>query len=332
MDKDEIPLVSIVMATYNGEKYIREQIESILNQDYANIEVIIVDDSSTDGTVIILEEYKNRDSRISLHLSSINKGVVATFEFGLSCAQGEFIALSDQDDIFDRRKISIMANEMQKNPTFDMVVSDPRLIDGNGNVIAYSMWKYQKLHPCGGKPFRQLLYANFGTGCACMLNKRLLKIAFPFPTDSIVHDWWLTVVATSEKGGGILIIDEQLMSYRQHGSNVIGASSGAFRAVMARLPDLSKRNITHAINLARINGYLTRCDLWNDKELRVLRKAVSLFEEFLKDEKTTFAKRVGNLINRIYFAKNQKLTHIIGVIVFTLFPSLIDRINKLKPT
>ena len=95
-------LVSVVMATYNGDKFIRLQIESILNQSYSNLEIVVVDDASSDNTLTILQEYANADDRISIYPNDKNIGFVANFERGLMLVKGEYIALSDQDDIFDK--------------------------------------------------------------------------------------------------------------------------------------------------------------------------------------------------------------------------------------
>lgn len=216
-------VVSIVMTTFNGEKYLRQQLDSILQQTYQYLELIVVDDASMDGTLSILEEYAALDDRIHIFPAKKNLGLVANFERGLKLAKGDFIALSDQDDIFRRDKIELLLTELKDYPSCDLAISDLSLIDKDGNEFAQSMWHYQKLNPKQGKPFRRLLYSNFATGCAMMFRRRLLYLATPFPANCIVHDWWLAVVAASSKGGGICLVKEPLTAYRQHLSNVIGA-------------------------------------------------------------------------------------------------------------
>ena len=102
------PLVSIAMATYNGGKYIKEQLFSILDSDYENLEIIIVDDASSDNTLAIINNFMTVDNRIKLYTSNENKGALYAFERALTLSTGDFIALSDQDDIWDKNKITCM--------------------------------------------------------------------------------------------------------------------------------------------------------------------------------------------------------------------------------
>src|SRR3990172_731979 len=117
-------LVSIVMATYNGEKYLRQQLDSILEQTCQHFELIVVDDASTDETLSILNEYAASDDRIHVYPAEKNMGLVANFERGLKLAKGEFIALSDQDDIFRNDKIELLLNALKAHPDRDLAVSD----------------------------------------------------------------------------------------------------------------------------------------------------------------------------------------------------------------
>ena len=117
-------LVSIVMATYNGEKYLLRQLDSILQQTYQHIELIVVDDASTDGTLSILEEYAALDDRIHVFPAEMNLGLVANFERGLRLAKVDFIALSDQDDIFRKDKIEILLTAFIDQPNRDLAVGE----------------------------------------------------------------------------------------------------------------------------------------------------------------------------------------------------------------
>ena len=112
----ELPLVSVVMATYNGERFIGAQLNSILEQTYPNLEVIIVDDGSTDGTANLLKQYAERFNNIRLFFNEQNIGYVRNFEKGMLLAAGEFLALSDQDDIWDKQKLSLLMQEIGDYP------------------------------------------------------------------------------------------------------------------------------------------------------------------------------------------------------------------------
>lgn len=211
-------LISIAMATYNGEKYLREQLDSILNQTYKNIEIIICDDNSSDDTVKIINEYKNVDTRISLYINQENKGYVKNFEQAISLCSGDYIALCDQDDIWLPEKLEILLNEIDSN---SVIHSDAQLIDGNGNKIADSWTDYYNK-----AKESNFMYYIFGenniTGCTCMIRKEIIDILLPFPNEFKFHDMWIALIGYGN--GGIKYLDRQLMQYRLHADNVIGAN------------------------------------------------------------------------------------------------------------
>jgi glycosyltransferase involved in cell wall biosynthesis len=305
-------LVSIVMATYNGEKYLRQQLDSILHQTYQHIELIVVDDASTDETLSILNEYAALDYRIHVFPAEKNFGLVANFERGLKLAKGDFIALSDQDDIFRKDKIELLLTTLKNHPGRDLVVSDLSLIDEEGNQVAPSMWRYSKIKPKQGRPFRRLLYANFATGCAMMFRRRLLQIALPFPPKCLVHDWWLAVVATTSKGGGICILKEQLTAYRQHRSNVLGASAAnnlnvkgiisRIKAVPRGASNFGKRMCLYKIlHLDRLDGYL-QSSVWSPNELILVEQSRKVFIDYMSDTRCNLFSRITKLPPRLRYA------------------------------
>lgn len=304
-------LVSIVMATYNGEKYLRQQLDSILQQTYQHFELVVVDDASTDETLSILNEYAGFDDRIFVYPSEINLGLVSNFERGLRLARGEFIALSDQDDIFREDKIEILLTALKAHPKRDIVLSDLSLIDANGNIIAHSMWRYSKLKPEQGKPFQHLLYANFATGCATMCTHRLLKLAIPFPPDCIVHDWWLAVVATSSKAGGICLVDKQLTAYRQHSSNVLGVMEEGkleMGTIVSRITasprgraGFENRMRLYKLDLDRLTGYLQK-SVWSSIDRTIIEKSRALFVDYAGDVHNSLTSRIAKLPRRFRHA------------------------------
>lgn len=304
-------MVSIVMATYNGEKYLRQQLDSILEQTYQHFELIVVDDASTDKTLSILNEYAAMDDRIQVFPAERNLGVVKNFERGLKLARGEFIALSDQDDVFCRDKIDLMVNTLKDNSKRDLVLSDLSLIDANGNQIALSMWRYAKLKPKQGKPFRRLLYANFATGCAMMVRRRLLELAVPFPPDCIVHDWWLAVAAASSKAGGICLVNKKLTAYRQHGSNVLGAKEAGSLKMGAIIPRIKasprgravfeERMSLYKPDLNRLTGYL-QCSVWSSEDRMIIEQSRALFVDYASDAHCTLISRISKLPQRLRHA------------------------------
>jgi glycosyltransferase involved in cell wall biosynthesis len=325
------PLVSVVMAVYNGESFLRQQIESILNQDYSNLEIIVVDDNSTDNSPGIICEYQKVDSRIRIHKTPVNKGAIATFEYGLLLARGEYVVLSDQDDIFDKDKISTLLDAFEEHPDADLVHSDLRLIDENNKIITYSMWKYQNITTKNGKPFRQLLYVNFVTGCSCMIRKRLLISALPFPSNCIVHDWWLAVIASSERNGGIFRINKPLVSYRQHTANVIGSHSGSVIAAIQRVPNLTARVKWYQTNVNRLKGYLDKDQICSKRDIIAINDALLLFSNLRDNNVYSVIKRLSFLPERLKYSMTQHFSHSLDIFLFTVIPKYVEWVQGLMP-
>jgi glycosyltransferase involved in cell wall biosynthesis len=220
--------VSVCIATYNGEKFIKEQLDSILSQLEATDEVIISDDSSTDKTIEIIKSYQ--DKRIQLYENQTFKSPIFNFENALKLSQGEYIFLADQDDIWRADKIKIVKYYLKK---YDVVLSDAKIIDENGKEISQSFFELS-----GSKSgFIKNLVKNTYLGCAMAFNRRVLEKALPFPKDLPMHDWWIGLVA--ELYGNTYFIEDKLISYRRHGNNLssTGAKSqnSVFKKIILRI-------------------------------------------------------------------------------------------------
>lgn len=210
------PLVSVVMATYNGERFVGIQLESILSQTYPHLEVIIVDDGSTDSTYGILEGYATKDHRIKLFKNEKNLGYVKNFEKGLSLATGEYIAPSDQDDIWLPHKIQFLLDRIDKSA---VIYANSALIDESGELMGRKLSDVKRL-----ATFNDCLNYTIGNsapGHGMLLKKEIVTASFPLPT-MIPHDYWLGFVATFYSE--LTYVDEVLVLYRQHGANVFGAA------------------------------------------------------------------------------------------------------------
>jgi glycosyltransferase involved in cell wall biosynthesis len=325
-------LVSIVMATYNGEQFLRQQLDSILGQTYRHFELIAVDDASTDSTLGILNEYAASDERIHVYPAEKNLGLITNFERGLKLAKGEYIALSDQDDIFRKDKIELLVKALTKKPNHDLALSDLSLVDENDVEVAPSMWRYQKLKPQQGKPFRRLLYLNFATGCAIMFRRRLLQVALPFPSACLVHDWWLAVVASSSHGGGIELVAEQLTAYRQHGFNQLGAIVAKTRATKLCAALQWNENSSGGISIAeqsmnemqtsiaRMDGYLQK-KFWAPDERRAIKEIRDTLDGYRNDANSGLLRRMGKLPRRLKVAAlSRSATHCAKAALLTLAP------------
>ncbi|TGK97424.1 glycosyltransferase family 2 protein [Leptospira levettii] len=202
------PKVSVCIATYNGEKYISEQLNSILNQLSTEDEIIISDDSSTDATCEILKEYASKDKRIQLFLDQKFKDPIQNFQNALYRVSGEFIFLSDQDDVWMENKVSTVS---QKLESFDLVIHDSIVTDEKLNQMYPSFFLY-----FGSKQgiFKNVLRSSYYGSCMAF-RKSLLDKALPFPkTKEIGHDLWLGLVA--ELTGKVLFLKEPYLLYRRH--------------------------------------------------------------------------------------------------------------------
>jgi glycosyltransferase involved in cell wall biosynthesis len=211
-------LVSIAIATYNGEKYLCEQLDSIKNQTYSDLEIIICDDGSTDTTWSILQNYAHADSRIKIFRNERNLGLVKNFEKAISLCTGDFIALSDQDDIWLPEKIKTLLYTIK---SCDLIHSDASLIDENNTVFEKSFSSYSNKNH--SNDFLGYLFGNNVTGCTALFRRSLLEGHLPFPEEVHVHDWWIAILAA--KNNGVTYLHQPLIHYRQHNNNQIGATS-----------------------------------------------------------------------------------------------------------
>jgi len=216
--KSKQKLISIALATYNGERYLHRQLDSIFNQTYKNLEVIASDDCSSDGTIEILKEYKKKYG-LKYSVNKKNLGFVKNFENAINKCKGDYIALADQDDIWMPNKIERLVNEIGD---YSLICSDAELIDGKDMKIADSFRKYSNNYIAEGKNFTTMVFRNFVTGCTSLVTRNLIVKTIPIPDGVHHHDWWLALIAA--KTNGIKYLDETLIKYRQHSYNDTGAN------------------------------------------------------------------------------------------------------------
>lgn len=203
-------LVEILMATYNGEKYLQEQIDSIINQTYKNWILTIRDDGSKDKTLKILEEYKKKDKRIKiLKDKKGNLGYKKNFEELLFQSKGEYIFLCDQDDIWKEEKIEICLQKIGEN---QVLHHNARIFyekKTEEDTTLYSLYNYSRNIKNFYKP-------NF-TGCCMVVKKSFLKDILPIPINYPGHDTWIGLLSCLNSN--IVYIDNKLIKYRRHGEN-----------------------------------------------------------------------------------------------------------------
>lgn len=206
-----IPLVSIAMCTCNGERFLREQLDSLVAQDYPNLEIVVVDDQSSDSTFQILKEYARKSPRFQIHRNEQNLGFRKNFEKAISLCSGEFISLSDQDDIWFPHKISALVENIGEA---SLIYSNVQLVDENANPIDKN---YPPAHLLEGRCYLGLLFDNCVTGHTCLFRKSDLAKAFPIPDNVKMHDYWIALVAAANKG--LKLHSPVLSLYRQHSNN-----------------------------------------------------------------------------------------------------------------
>lgn len=221
--------LSVVIATYNGEKYIKEQVESIISQTYQPAEIIIVDDNSTDNTVCIVESLlKESNIHYMIVSHSKNQGVSCTFEDGIKKSNSPYIMLCDQDDVWEPDKIKISVETICKNENSVLVVTNASITDENLVASSKNMFdfiSFPGVFVDGVCKFNseeaKLLFfkRNYVTGMCSIVKKEVAQAAIPF-SKNMTHDAWLAWVATCY--GEIIFLKDELVKYRQHNNNVIG--------------------------------------------------------------------------------------------------------------
>jgi len=282
--------VYILISTYNGEKYLKEQLDSIFNQSYKNFRVILRDDCSTDSTLKIALNYD-----IEILSSNKNLGAKKSFEellhYALNHHNSNYFMFCDQDDVWDKDKVQksmdmiIYLENLRLNDNNPILVhSDLRVVDEKLNLIDSSFFQYSNINPniCS---FNRLLMQNTVTGCTMIFNRKLADISLPIADNAIMHDWWIALVAS--QFGMIYTIKEATISYRQHSSNEVGAVKFNYLYIIKKIKtflfnrELLQQKLYPNINQAKAffkqygKGVL-RCDRYS---INSLKEFISIFKK-----------------------------------------------------
>jgi hypothetical protein len=218
------PLVSVAIATFNGRRFLADQITSILAQSWGNLEIVVSDDASTDGTIDLLEELGRRAPiRYSVNRSRL--GLVRNFERALSQCSGSYVALCDQDDVWKPHKVQTLVGALGDNMLVYCNVQEMLGRDGH-HRIAHEfepICEFSRQYG-SGSPTCHLIAENWVVGHSVLFRRELLDQALPIPAHQPYHDGWLALVAS--KLGGIRFVDERLQIYRQHEDSLTWAEPG----------------------------------------------------------------------------------------------------------
>lgn len=299
------PLVSIAMATYNGQKYLSEQLDSIFAQTHKNIELVVVDDGSTDNTLNILYEYQKSYSNLRVLPNEFNMGVIKSFEKAVSLSAGDYIALADQDDVWFPEKIEELLNNIGDNL---LIHSDAVLVDDHLNILQPSHFAWGK--QANKASFFDYLMNSNVTGCTAMFSRELVELAVPLKSYNLPHDWYFSYYAAY--CGRIKLYLKPLVYYRQHAINVSGAKKKTFAQYRQNCLDLG-------------SGF---GDLLQDKFFNMDHNLI-----LMRDYKTSIYYRnwYGNSsIFRLFKMKKQGIKLLIFYCMMTKFPlSLSERLYNI---
>lgn len=232
--------VAILVAVYNGEKYLDALLDSLIAQDYPHFEIHVRDNCSTDTTLSLLEGWQNRHpNKVFIYPSIENIGVIGNFKVLLEGVEAQYFFFCDADDVWHKDKVSLSLAKMKrmegeygkKIPLLvhtDLTVTDDKL-----SVIAPSFWKHAKLNTSDKScQLQRLLVQNHVTGCTMLINRALKEIAVPIPTNCVMHDWWIALVAACF--GHIGNLSSPTMLYRQHNKNDTGAKCYSLNSFLKR--------------------------------------------------------------------------------------------------
>ena len=270
IDAPKSPLVSIVLGTYNGSTYLREQLDSLFAQTYPNIEIIAVDDRSSDNTVEILREYADRHPAMKVFVNEKNLGFIGNFENGCRLANGDYIAFCDQDDYWHPDKIKKKMNAIGSYP---MIYCDSRLCDGKLQYLGRNI--SDAAHNETFTDPRQLCVFSRMYGHTILITRRLFELSNPF-LRSMPHDGWLAYHATLY--GGVKYLPEALVEYRQHESNVFGVVGGKSKKRKETRAEKKKRE--HANARERMQAFYNACPESLTEQKQFLRKLLKSYQSF----------------------------------------------------
>ena len=233
-------MISVALCTFNGEKFLTAQLESIKRQTHLPDEIIFGDDGSTDNTLSLLSEYKAHFEELGIKTSILAASgaadIVSNFERTLQATQGDIIFLSDQDDVWHEDRISQSVFILENHPEVLLLHGDAKLIDKNGNKHPQTLFEnlqYSQLlqnEANSGAAFDLLLQRNLVTGATTVIRRELLSNSIPF-SKHWLHDEWLAIIAAAKNG--YFVVQNEFISYRLHDDNSVGLQKRSIRGLFA---------------------------------------------------------------------------------------------------
>ncbi len=223
--------VSVAMAVYNGEKYLSEQVQSVLSQTHGALEFLAIDDASSDSSFDLLQRFASSDKRVKIWRNKKSLGPAANFLNVVSKAGGNYVCYCDQDDFWRKDKIEVLLRLMKENENNRLVYSDLEVCDEMLRRLRASFWTQARVCPEAGELDERVFLKNIAPGCSMMFDREVQKAMSRFSGDApFMHDHLAWILAASM--GRVDFTSEKLVQYRQHAQNAIGAF---------RRPSASKR-------------------------------------------------------------------------------------------
>lgn len=249
--------ISIAMATYNGEKYIAKQLDSILSQSFSDFELIICDDCSSDSTIDIINKYLINDSRISLFVNKKNIGFKNNFEKILSYCNGEYVAFADQDDIWNKNHLLELYNNIKN---CNVICGDNSFIDEKDNKIGINFYE-SNLFSLVKYPnnfdilLKIILSGNCFQGTSMLIKKSFLDLHLPIPDNFYFHDLWFASIACSQDS--FKVIEKSITYYRQHDTQVTKTYHKKLNKIELIKTLLTKCSVKYVEELNKLIKFLT---------------------------------------------------------------------------
>jgi len=268
-------LVSIAMSSYNGERFIKEQIDSILDQSYSNLELVITDDGSSDKTIEIIKNYQKNDTRIKLYQNEVNLGFVQNFGKAISLCKGDYIALADQDDIWKKDKLKTFIEKIGNNV---LIYSDADLVDEHAVSMEKELIRPTNLLVSGSNN-RAFLLANCVSGNTLMFKKELMQYILPIPEGASFHDRWIVFVASTY--GSITFTDEPMTYYRRYSEQITKKRVKDYESFFDRFKKKKALKLQHAkVAVNDLNTFLSLKILKNEETKEIIRMLIKHYEKY----------------------------------------------------
>lgn len=260
------PNIVVLLSTYNGASHLQELLDSLEQQTYRTFHLIIRDDGSSDHTASMLESFVKQTSlHVTLLPTTPNCGIRQSFatllRYGLEHTHADLFMFCDQDDVWHDTKVEHTFATARHAPQHTplLVHTDLSVVDERLHVIDPSFWHFEHIDP-DKKSLNRLLMHNTVTGCTMMINRSLADLALPVPSECIMHDWWIALVASAF--GTIVPLKEQTILYRQHSLNDTGAKHYSLRSIQKKIysmitsDELYIKHLNH--NLKQAEAFLER--------------------------------------------------------------------------